>query len=123
MALTKKLKGQSEPNKNGRVHASNSLRNLWSALFSSALERSRSPHDTLSMSCTDGAVKRYDRDSSQRFRVQEIARVALKVDQAIAAHCQGRMTALLSLDRLGEGLSPFERDTLRHPRRTKPPHT
>jgi hypothetical protein len=54
-------------------------------------------------------------DSSQRFRVQEIARVKLKlkVDQAIAAHCQGRMTALLSLDRLGEGLSAFERDTLR----------
>lgn len=52
-------------------------------------------------------------DSSQRFRVQEIARVTLKVDQAIAAHCQGRMTALLSLDRLGEGLSAFERNTLR----------
>ncbi|WP_213765499.1 hypothetical protein [Caballeronia sp. dw_19] len=50
---------------------------------------------------------------SQRFRVQEIARVTRKVDQAIAAHCQGRMTALLSLDCLGEGLSAFERDTLR----------
>jgi hypothetical protein len=51
-------------------------------------------------------------DSPQRFRVQEIARVTLKVNQAIAAHCQGRMTALLSLDRLGEGSSAFERDTL-----------
>ena len=52
-------------------------------------------------------------DSSQPFRVQEIARVTLKVEQAIAAHCRGRVTALLSLHRLGEGLSAFERDTLR----------
>ena len=45
--------------------------------------------------------------------MREIARVTLKVVQAIAAHCQGRMTALLSLDRLGDGLSAFECDTLR----------
>jgi len=31
----------------------------------------------------------------------------------LAAHCQGRVTALPSPDRLGEGLSAFERDTLR----------
>ena len=47
---------------------------------------------------------------------------SLKVVQAVAAHCQGRMTALLSLDRLGEGLSAFERDTLRT-RDTQNDHT